>query len=705
MYARRRYSFLVGVLSLAGLIAGGIGAQNSVNPKTVSEDLALHSVGSWGLDLSDRDSAVQPGDDFYMSQNGGWFSRITFTPERPYAAYWNDLRRMVPRRLTAILTEVSANRNVPAESVEGRAGAFYRAFMDEKAGESKGVRPLDARLELIRKAKTRDELAALMGKVAGPWAQRTNMLSYQPANRALFSIQIAQDQANPERYALYIGQAGIGMPGPEYYSDAKLADIKVKYEAYVARALELVSWPDPAGEAKRVVEAETRLAEASWTQEQMRDPVQTFNPMTVAELSKLAPEFNWTKFLESAETGKVNRVVIDAKSAFPKLARIFAETPAEVWQAQQAFALVDNAGVLLDSRVFTAHFEFWDRTFNNQNAAPRPRWFYAWTTMESSIGDLLGKLYVQRYFSPEAKAAAVDMANTMKRAFDARLERTPWMSPATRAKAREKLARMTMNIGYPEKTEDYSGLEISDADLYGDVSRVAVLKWKNQRKRLNEPFDRSFWQFSPQSVNYSYTPATNTLEIPAGTFQPPFFDIHADPAVNYGSVGVMIGAMMASGFDNQGRHYDANGRLHDWWTAEEAAKFERYREELIEQYSAVEPLPGIHVNGKLVADEALDDLTGWLIALDAYHLSLKGRPSPILDGFTGDQRVFLGRAQMWRAKFPPDFVRNQVATGYNAMPFLRVNGPVRNMDEWYAAFDVKPGDKMYLPPEQRAHIW
>lgn len=696
---------IVVVLVIACLVVPSAIAVDSADSNPSGDDLAMHSVGPWGLDTGDRDPSVKSGDDFYMSQNGAWFNRITFTPERPYAAYWNDLRRMVPRRLSGILAEVSANENVKPESVEGRAGAFYRAYMDEKTAEAKGVTPLKPQLDQIRAAHSKDQLAELMGVVAGPWTTRTTMSRNQPPNRSLFGINIGQDQSATDRYAVYIGQAGIGMPGPEYYLDPHLADIKAEYLRYVTRVLTAIGWPNPEVEAKAVVALEGRIAEVSWSHEQMLDPLKTHNPTTIAKLSKLAPEFNWRKFLAGAGLDKVNNVVIDAKDAFPKIARIFAETPADVMQAQQAFVLVDNAGLQLNSEVFQANFDFWGKMFNNQTASPRPRWFYAWNTLEDNIGDLLGVLYVHRYFSPEAKGIAVEMANNMKVAFDSRLQKTPWMSESTKAKAREKLANMTMNIGYPDKIQDYSGLVISDTDLYGDVTRTTAFKWHDQVKRLHSKFDPSFWQFSPQWVSYTYTPTTNTLEIPAGSFQPPFFDIKADPAINYGSVGVMIGAMMASAFDNVGRHYDPNGRLHDWWTADEARTFENKVRQLSEEYSAIEPLPGIHVKGELVVNEAIDDLTGWLIALDAYHLSLKGQPAPVLDGFTGDQRVFLGRAQMWRAKFPPDFVRNQLATGRNAMPFLRVNGPVRNIDTWYEAFDVQPGQEMYVPPDQRVHIW
>jgi putative endopeptidase len=674
-------------------------------PQAARDDLALHSVARWGLDVRDRDPSVKPGDDFFMSQNGAWFARTELSPQVPFAAYWNDLRRLTPRRLAAILDEAAADKNASPDSVRAKAGAFYRAFLDEKTVESKGMTPLDPVLSGIRAAKTPSRMAAEMGRAAGPGTlPRQRPIGFIP-DGAAFLISIAQDQRDPTRYAVYVGQGGLGMPGPEYYSDPQLADVKLAYETYAAKLLRLMGWPNPELRAKEIVAFETRIAAASWSHEQMLDVVNTYNRMTIAELSAFAPGFDWHAFLAGAELGNVDAVVVDAKSAFPKIASIVAETPLEVLQARQAFAAADLAAPNLYRPAFDANFDFRIRAFNNPTTVPKPRPLQAWYTLEPAIGDMLGTLYVARYFSPESKAKALEMTANMRHAFDARIEKLAWMSPQTKARAREKLAKMNVNIGYPDTVADYTGLDISDTDLYGDVVRASAFDWRRQVRRLDAPFDHSEWVFTPQSVNYSYTPTTNTLEIPAATLQPPFFDLNADDAVNYGAVGALIGSQMIGAFDNRGRHYDADGRLRDWLTADESVKFAAMTTAIAQQYSAIEPLPGLHVKGELVADEAVDDIGGLLVALDAYHLSLNGRPAPVLDGFTGDQRVFLGRAQMWRAKFDRAFVRAQVATGRNAQPFLRVNGPVRNVDAWYAAFGVKPGDKMYLAPQDRVHIW
>ncbi len=689
----------------AGLVRLPAGSTETKGSGDSSSDLVSRSVGGWGLDLADRDASIKPGDDFYMSQNGAWFARTKLTGEVPAASYWADLRQLAPRRLGAILEDVAANPNVAPQSAEGKAAAFYRAFMDEKTVEAKGLTPLDPELHAIRMAKTPTQMAAVMGNAAGPGTQHGQKKLGWIANRALFQVGIGQDQQDPTQYAVYVGQGGLGLPGPEYYRDERLADVKQAYEAYAARMLSLVGWPNAEVRAREVVALETTIAKVSWSHEQMKDVVHTYHRMTVVELSRFAPGFDWQAFLKGGGLDNVTNIVIDAKDAFPKIAAIFAETPVEILQARQAFLTIDNAAPNLNASAADAHFDFRTRRFRNPSAVPRPRQFRAARTLEANIGDILSALYVARYFAPEAKTKAIQMAEHLKRAFDARLEKLAWMSPQTKARAREKLAAMSMNIGYPDKFQDYRGLEISATDLYGDVVRATAYNWRRQVAGLSGPFRRQDWFFAPQSVNYAYIPTTNTVEIPAATFQPPFFDLNADQAVNYGAVGSMIGAMIISGFDRHGAHYDAAGRLHDWLTPEELEKLQDMTKALAAQYSAVEPLPGLHVKGEIIADEAVQDLGGQLLALDAYHLSLNNQPPPVLDGFTGDQRVFLGRVQMWRAKFDPAFVRNQIATGSNAPPFLRVNGPVRNLDAWYDAFHVQPGDKLYLAPKDRVHMW
>ncbi len=680
-------------------------------PASSADSLTPHSLGSWGLDFTDRDPLVRPGDDFYLSQNGSWLARTTLGPTRPFAAYWFDLRQLAPRRVAALLRDVAGQTAASPDSPDGQAGALYRAFMDEHTIEAKGLAPLDAELAAVRAVTTRRQLAKLMGRMAGPGTPRVLdlRLGASIGRNGAFAVDIREDQANPNRYAVYIGQSGLNLPGPEYYSDPQLAEFKAAYEVYVAKMLRLLAWPQAEARAKDIVALETRIAAVSWSHEQMRDVKSLYNPMTVSALNELAPDFDWRAFLAGAELDTVRHVIVDAKGALPGIARVFAQTPINVWQARQAFAIIDDAAKssYLNAAANDAAFDFRFRRFNNPSAIAPPRSVRVANVITRNLGGLVSALYLARYYPPEVRAAGEQMAEHIRRAFDTRLQTIEWMSPGTRAAARAKLARMTISIGAPGTLPTYRGLVVRDSDLYGDTQRATAYDWHRLVNRLGAPFDRSEWNAptTPQFPNYNYDLTSNAVQIPAAMFEPPFFDVHADAAINYGAIGIVIAQMLVSGFDNAGRHYDADGRLHDWWTPAEDSAFAAKTKALSEQYSAIEPLPGLHVKGDLVVNEAIDDLGGFLLALDAYHLSLEGRPAPVLNGFTGDQRFFLGRAQMWRAKFDPAFVRNQLATGVNAQPFLRVNGPIRHVSAWYDAFGVQPGDAMYIAPAQRVTIW
>lgn len=661
-------------------------------------DLASHPIGAWGVDLGDQDRSIKPGDDFSMYQNGGWYARTELGPDRPNAAYWRDLRQLAPRRLVATLKEIA---NTDSKSgIEAKAAAFWHAAIDLPAIDARGILPLKPELDAIRAVRTKSQMAKLMGTIAGPRTFDTSAKAVIPG-RALFILTIAQDANDPLRNAVYVGQGGLLLPGPEYYSDPKLADYKAGYQAYVARVLTLIGWPHAAERAADVVDFESRLAAVSWSHEAMGDVVKTNNPMAVAALAKFAPGFDWASFFAGAGLSKTRAVIVDAKSAFPKLAAVFAATPLSVLQARMAFDAADYGSARLSRPIREAANDFRGKMFRTGFTDDAARDVAAEQILETCVPDILAALYVRRYSSPQVKAKAEEMAQAMRRALDARLQTLAWMDPPSRALARSKLARLQINIGYPQRFQDYAALAIAPDDLYGDVARAAAYAWRRRVASLDRPVDRSEWQTAPEYPQYNYLVTRNALEISAAMFQPPFFDLRADDAVNYGAVGAVIGQTMLTAFDNQGGQFDAAGRLRPWRSAEDERRLAAMTAALSAQYSAVEPLPGLHLKGELVVNEALDDIGGLQIALDAYHASLKGRPAPVLDGYTGDQRFFLGRAQMWRAKFGVEMQRNQIATGSNSPPFQRINGPLRNMDAWYAAFGVKPGDKLYLAPEDR----
>ena len=675
----------------------------SLNPTQAGSDIALPSRGQWGVDLGDRDPSVKAGDNFYMSQNGGWFNRTELTPSQPTAAYWRDIRRAVPAQIIGILKELSSRKDFLAGSPEDKVSAFYHSFMDEDSIEKIGSTPFQPILTRLKAIKSKSELARFIGQSSGPGSSRAPSLPSNSSTRQFFSLSIGQDNQDLSRNAVFLSQGGLVLPGPEFYSDPKLADFKSAYQSYVAGTLTNLSWPNAEDRAKEIVELETRIAAVSWSHEQMVHAAGTYHPMTTIALSRFAPGFDWAAYLKGAGLERARAVVIDADTAFPKIAKIYADTPLDLLKARQTFIEADYYAPFMN-KSFNAPREHFMDLFRNRLLFGN-RELRAETAAELYIPDLVAKLYVARYSSPAARSGTLEIAKNLRTALDKRLQTVPWMTSATKAEARAKLANMTIRIGFPDTFDTYPGLVIKDRDLFGNIVRSNAYHWSNDLKKLSKPFDSSQWTLTPMYPQYFYTPTTNTVEIPAALLQPPFYDVNADDAVNYGAVGALIGQDIMSAFDDQGRHYDKNGRLRDWWTEEESKYFDTEAKKLSAQYSEIEPIPGTHVNGQLVLSEALSDLGSLTIALDAYHLSQANKEARVLDGFTGDQRFFLGRAQMWRAKFPLNFTRTQLATGANAPPLVRVNGPVRNLDTWYAAFNVQPGDKMYLAPENRVHLW
>ena len=683
MLSTLRHAMIAATLATAALASAAPAAEAAAGA-------ASPRFGAWGFDLSGRDTTVSPGADFYRYANGSYVKALVIPPDRSRYGAFDALAELSTERVRSVLEAAAANPAATGD--EAMIGAFYHAFMDEARAEALDARPLADDLAAVEAVKDRTALASLMG--------RANSAYFG----ALFGVGIGNDFKTPDRYAIYLGQGGLGLPDRDYYLKPGFAVQNAKYQAYVAGSLEAVHWPQAQSAAKAVVDFETAVAEASWSKVEQRDPVKSYNPMTVAELQALAPEFPWTPYLAAADLGSPAKVVVGEKSAFPKIAALFAATPLDTLKAWEAFNLVDNASPYLSKRFVDASFDLHSKTLSGQ-PEQKPRWKRAAATLDGDIGEAVGRIYVARYFPPESKAKMEALIGDLRTALAARIERVDWMSPATKAKALEKLSKLTVKVGYPSKWRDYSALTIRPDDLYGDVERGAAFEWRRQVKRLDDPVDRSEWGMTPQTVNAYYNPLQNEIVFPAAILQPPFFDPAADPAVNFGGIGAVIGHEMTHGFDDQGRQFDGTGALADWWAPEDAAKFMERTKRLGAQYSAFEPVPGAHVNGDLTMGENIADLGGVLIALDAYHVSLKGQPAPVMDGLTGDQRFFLGAAQLWRAAAREDDVRRRLVSDPHAPPAFRSNGPLRNVDAWYAAFGVKPGEAMYLSPDQRVHIW
>jgi putative endopeptidase len=673
-------------VAFCALAAGAASAGETAKPA------ASTGYGPWGFDLSGRDTAVKPGDNFFAYADGTAVRDMVIPPDRTNFGAFILLRDLSEARVHKILEDASAHVAAAPSDGLGKAGALYKAFMDEAAVEQRGASPLAAELGQIRALKTAADFAALQGSAQSNF------------QGSLFSMAIEPDAKDPTKYAISLGQAGLGMPDRDYYLTKQFADKKAKYTGFITKMLTLAGWPDPAAAAQKILAFEEKIAEVSWSRAEDRDPDKTYNPMSFAELEKQAPGFDWRVFFKAAGLGKADRVVVGEKSAVEKIAALAGATPIDTLQAWSAFHLAVDAAPFLSKDFVTANFDFNSHELQGQ-PQQRPRWKRAGTAVQGAVGEAVGEEYVKLYFPPDARAKMLALTHDLRDAFHDRLEHNAWMSAPTRAKALEKLAAFDFQIGYPKKWRDYTGLKIDAGDLYGDVERGNAFEWNYQLGHLGHKVDRDEWDMLPQTVNAYNQPTFNEVVFPAAILQPPFFNNAADPAINYGAIGGVIGHEMTHGFDDEGRKFDAKGRLHDWWTPEDSKRFDELAKKYGAQFAAMDILPGAHINPELTMGENIADLGGLTLALDAYRASLHGKPSPVLDGLTGEQRVFLGWAQVWRAKERPDAVRQSLVVDPHSPPIARVNGPMPNVEGWYSAWNVQPGEELYRKPGDRVIIW
>jgi putative endopeptidase len=655
---------------------------------------AAERFGKWGVDLEGMDRSVKPGDDFFRYVNGKWAAKTQIPPDKTSFGAFVILRDLSEARVRALLEKWAADKTLKPGSDEAKVAAIYRTFLDEKTAEKLDAKPIQARLDAIRKATSREEIAALMAIAQGGYG------------RSLFGAGVSDDAKNPDRYALYLSQSGLGLADREFYLKDNYKPQKERYQKYVADMLRLIGWDEPERNAADVVAMETKIAEAHWTRAESRNRDKTYNPATVAELEKSAPEFPWRAWFKDAELSKADRAVVRQNTALPKLARIYAETPVETLKAWEAFSVADDAAPYLSKRFVDANWEFRSK-FLNGTEEQRPRWKRAVDAAENAMGEAIGRTYVAEYFPSDSKAKMEKLVADLRAAMKGRIENLQWMGPETKARALDKLSKFGVKIGYPSKWRDYSALVIRDGDLAGNAERAAKFEWDYDVNRIGKPVDELEWGMTPQTVNAYYSSVKNEIVFPAAILQPPFFDPNADPAVNYGAIGGVIGHEITHGFDDQGRKSDGDGMLRDWWTPEDAAKFEAQATKLGAQYEAFEfpQLPGLHITGRLTMGENIGDLGGILLGLDAYKRSLNGQPAPVIDGFTGEQRVFLGWGQVWRTLMRDDALRQYLATNSHSPGSVRAFAPLRNVDAWYEAFGVKEGDANYVKPEDRVRIW
>jgi putative endopeptidase len=637
--------------------------------------------GDWGVDLTAGDRSVSPGTDFDKYANGAWAARTQIPDDQASAGVGYDVYNRSQDQLRTLIE--TADPSTPI-------GALYKSFIDEAKVEAVDDKPLKADLARIAAIKTKADFAVAMGQAQGGFGG------------GVFSLDIYPDAKNPEVNTLYIGQAGLGLPDRDYYLTDGFKPQLAAYTAFVERALKMAGYPDPAKSAADVVAFETRIAQASWPVADRRDIDKTYNPTSATELATFAP-FPWTPYLAAAGMPGLTKVVLGEKTAVRDIAKIYDETPLETLKAWQAFNIVAETSPYLSKRFVDSRFAY-TKVLSGQ-ATLRPRWKRGVQLVDGSLGEVVGQTYVAKYFPPSSKAQMVDLIANLKTAMAARIEKAPWMSPATKAEALTKLSKMQVMVGYPDKWRDYSGLKLDANDLYGNVAASRRFEWAYTLSDLGKPVDHGKWGMTPQTVNAYNGGLENKIVFPAGILQAPYFDPAADPAVNYGAIGAIIGHEISHGFDDQGRKIDATGKLRDWWTAEDAKRFDAQADVLGKQYDAYEPVPGAHINGKLTMGENIADLAGLQVALDAYHASLGGKPAPVIGGLTGDQRLFLAFAQSWQDKSRPDSLKQQMASDPHAPSSFRVVGPTRNVDAWYDAFGVKPGDAYYLAPGARSRVW
>jgi putative endopeptidase len=651
---------------------------------------AKPAYGEFGVDLTQMDTAIKPGDDFYRYVNGKWLASAQIPADRPFNGTVVAVFDKTESQLHAIVDELAASKPA-AGSVDQKVADMYASWMDEAGIEARGIEPLKPYLAQIEAAKDKSDLMKLVGTI-----------DFQ----APFNVFVEADAADPTRYTTWVSQSGLGMPNRDYYINKgpKFDGYRAAYLAYVTKLFELIGDKDPAASAKKVINLENKIAQVAWPEERRRSVSETNNPMDLAALKKYVPAVDWDVVLSGVGLGEAKNFIVNETTAIRDGAKLLGTEPIADWKAYMTFHFVDSVSTDLPKAFDVAQFDFRSKALRGIEQQ-RDRWKRGMQLIDNNIGEGLGQIFVRKHFPPETKAKMDDMVVNLRAALKQRLGESAWMDDATRAEALKKLDAFEPRVGYPDTWRDYSKLAVERGKHFENSRNARVFEWERHVKRLKEPVDRAEWDMSPQTVDAYYNPLKNQITFPAGILQAPLFDANADPAVNYGAIGAVIGHEIGHGFDDQGRQFDGSGKVRNWWTKETNAKFVEATKKLAALYHTYCPLEGACVNGELTMGENIGDLGGLEMAYSAYQLSLKGKPAPVLNGFTGDQRFFLSFAQVWRAKVRDDFVRQMMLTNPHSPFEARGTFPERNMDAWYAAFNVQAGEKAYLKPEDRVRIW
>ena len=649
-----------------------------------------------GINVQQLNKAVRPQDDMFAHVNSNWLQTTDIPADRSSWGTFAILRDGVQPQVRAIIEAAQADKSTKAGSSQQKIGDMYASFMDDKRADTLGYKPLAGDLAKIRTMKDRKQIPALVAHLSAMGVATPH------------EAGIMQDARESTRYAVYISQGGLGLPDRDYYlknDDAKLADTRAKYEQHVATMLGMTGHKDAAAAAKAILAFETELARVQWSNVALRDIPKQYNKVDVAKLNAVTPGYDWSGFLKTARIdGKVGYVIAMQPDYLAAYAALVGKTDLATLKSYFEWQLVRAYAPYLSKPFVDENFAFYGTTITGVTAN-RPRWKLGVDAVEEALGEAVGQQYVARHFPAERKARMETLVANLLAAFKQSITDIDWMGAETKKQAQGKLATFMPKIGYPDKWRDYSALTVKRDDLVGNIKRSRAFKHQTEVAKLGKPIDRAEWGMTPQTVNAYYNPLLNEIVFPASILQPPFFDMNADDAANYGGIGAVIGHEIGHGFDDQGSGFDGDGNLRDWWTDADRAGFKQRTAMLVKQYGAYTPLPGYSVNGELTLGENIGDNSGLAIAYKAYKLSLGGKPAPVINGLTGDQRFFMGWAQVWRVKMREQAQIVQVKTDPHSPGQYRANGTLMNQPAFYEAFGVKEGDKMYLPPKERVSIW
>ncbi|KAA3440901.1 M13 family metallopeptidase [Rufibacter hautae] len=687
-------SFLVlaGVLAVSCNKAMTTKDQQAVATTQEATPVAAESKLQSGILMANMDTTVAPGDDFAGFVNGLWMKKTEIPADKAAFGSWSLIVDKAQEDIKAIIEAAAAGTSA-AGSEEQKIGDLYASYMNLQARDSIGIKPLRAEFQKIDAIRTQKDLVrhfAYMNKYGG---------------RVPFNVAVETDLKNPKQYMLMTWQGGLGLPEREYYflNDAKSKDIRNKYVAHIEKMFTLAGVAKGKEKASQIMALETRMASKHMKKEDTRNIVALYNKYAVKDAAALMPAVDLNGFLQEAGI-KQDSIVVTQVAYMKAVNDIVKTTPLSTWKTYLQWSALNSGAAYLTSALENQNFEFYGKTLYGVQQQ-RPQWRRAVDVVNGSLGEMVGKVYVQKHFPPQAKERMQVLVGNLIKAYESSIKELDWMSEATKQQALDKLSKFTPKIGYPDQWRDYSALQVAKHDLYGNMQRATAFEYQRNVNKLGKPVDRSEWGMTPQTVNAYYNPPLNEIVFPAAILQPPFFDMNAEDAVNYGGIGAVIGHEIGHGFDDQGSTFDGNGVMRNWWTDQDQQEFKKRTNALVAQYNEFKVFPDLNVNGAFTLGENIGDLGGLSIALKAYKNSLNGKPAPVLDGYTGEQRVFISWAQVWLNKAREEALRNQVSTDPHSPDMFRVNGVVRNIPEFYTAFNVKPTDSLYLAPEKRVKIW